>query len=298
MNKKLKGSLLLSLATLIWGSAFIAQSTGMANVGPYTFQAIRCTMAVVGLLPIIFLFDRKKQDGMTYFSRFFDKRLWLAGICCGIPLFFAVNLQQVGLVTTDPGKSAFLTAMYIVFVPLLSIFMGKRPGINAWLGVVLGVMGLYFLSCVGVTSIRPGDVLLLGCAVAFAVQILFVDKFAPYVDPLRLNCLQALVCAIGSTVAMLCTETPTVSGIQGSWWEMSYAGFLSLGAAYSFQILGQKCLEPTLASLIMSLESVVAVLCGWILLQQRLSKWELLGCVLIFAAIIVSQLNIKKRAAK
>lgn len=299
MNNKLKGGLLLLFATMIWGSAFVAQSIGMDYVEPFTFQAIRCTMAVVGLLPIIWLFDKKKQDGKSFMKRFLNKKLWLAGICCGTPLFFAVNLQQVGLVTTDPGKSAFLTAMYIVFVPLLGIFTGKKPGLNAWIGVILGVMGLYFLSCAGVTAISLGDLLLLGCAAAFAAQILLVDRFAPSVDPLRLNCLQALVCAIGSAIAMLLTEHPTLTGIQGSWWEMSYAGFLSLGAAYSFQILGQKELEPTVASLIMSLESVVAVLCGWLLLGQGLSQWEIVGCLLIFAAIIISQLKFqrKKRAA-
>ena len=296
MNRKIKGSLLLSAATLIWGSAFVAQSTGMAHVGPFTFQAVRCTLAVLGLLAIIYIVDRKKQDGKTFLTRFLNKQLWLAGICCGIPLFFAVNLQQVGLVTTDPGKSGFLTAMYIVFVPLFAIFIGKLPTLNAWIGVLLGVVGLYFLSCVGVSSIQPGDLLTLGCAAAFAIQILFVDKFAPSLDPLRLNCLQALVCAIGSTIAMFLTEEPTIAGIQSGFWEMGYVGLMSMGAAYSFQIIGQKDLEPTLASLIMSMESVVAVLCGWIILKQHLSKWELLGCILIFSGILISQLNVKKRA--
>lgn len=295
MNKKFKGNLLLSLATLIWGSAFIAQSTGMAHVGPFTFQAIRCTIAVVGMLAIIALFDRKKQDGKNYITRFLDKQLWLAGICCGIPLFLAVNLQQVGLVTTDPGKSGFLTAMYIVFVPLLSIFIGKKPKINDWIGVVLGVVGLYFLSCMGVTTIQAGDLMTLGCAVAFAVQILFVDKFSPKLDPLRLNCLQALVCAIGSTIVMLLREAPTLTGIRAGFWEMAYVGFMSMGLAYSFQIIGQKDVEPTDASLIMSMESVVALLCGWLILQQKLTKWELLGCALIFAAIIISQCNFKRK---
>ena len=293
MNEKLKGSLLLSLATLIWGSAFVAQSTGMAHVGPFTFQAIRCTIAVVGMLAIIAVFDRKKQDGKNYITRFLDKQLWLAGICCGIPLFLAVNLQQVGLVTTDPGKSGFLTAMYIVFVPLLSIFIGKKPMFNDWIGVGLGVVGLYFLSCMGVTTIKAGDLMTLGCAVAFAVQILFVDKFSPKLDPLRLNCLQALVCAIGSTIVMLLQETPTLVGIRAGFWEMAYVGFMSMGLAYSFQIIGQKNVEPTDASLIMSMESVVALLCGWVILQQKLTKWELLGCALIFAAIIISQCNFK-----
>lgn len=283
------------LATIIWGASFVSQSVGMDHVGPYTFQAIRCAMAVVGLLPVIWFFDRKKQDGKTYLSRFLDKKLWLAGICCGIPLFLAVNLQQLGIVTTDAGKSAFITAMYIVFVPFVGILFRKKPTLISGIGVVLAVVGLYFLSCVGVTSINGGDVLTLLCAVCFAVQICFVDKYAPGVDPLRLNCLQAFVCTVGSTIMMLLTESPTLDGIQGTWWPMCYSGFLSMGVAYSLQILGQQKLEPMVASLIMSLESVVAVLCGWLFLQETMTQWEILGCVLVFAAVLLSQIPIKTR---
>lgn len=278
------------LATVIWGASFVSQSVGMDYVGPYTFQAIRCAMAVVGLLPVIWLFDRGKHDGKTYVSRFLDKKLWLAGICCGIPLFFAVNLQQLGIVTTDSGKSAFITAMYIVFVPFVGILFRKKPTAVSVMGVVLAVIGLYCLSCVGVSTVNSGDLLLLLCAVAFAVQICFVDKFAAGVDALRLNCLQALVCTVGSAIMMGLTETPTLSGIRGTWWPMCYSGFLSMGAAYSLQILGQQKLEPVIASLIMSLESVVAALCGWLFLRETMTQWEILGCVLVFSAVILSQI--------
>ncbi len=297
MKQKIQGSALLLLATIVWGASFVSQSVGMDHVGPYTFQAIRCAMAVIGLLPVIWLFDRRKQDGKTYVRRFLDKKLWIAGLCCGIPLFFAVNLQQLGIVTTDAGKSAFITAMYIVFVPFVGILFRQKPTLASDIGVALAVVGLYFLSCMGATSINMGDVLTLICAVCFAFQICFVDKYAPGVDPLRLNCLQAFVCTVGSTILMLLVESPTLAGIQGSWWPMCYSGFLSMGLAYSLQILGQQKLEPMVASLIMSLESVVAVLCGWLFLRQTLTQWEILGCVLVFCAVILSQIpiTIKRR---
>ncbi len=297
MSKQLKGSLALLFATVIWGSTFVAQSLGMDHVGPFTFQAIRCAMGAICLLPIIYLMDRKKTDGNNYFTRFLDKKLWKAGICCAIPLFFAANLQQMGMVSTDAGKSAFLTAMYIVFVPIFGIFLRRKPSPMVPLSVLIAVLGLYFLSCVGVTSMEIGDLLLLGCAVAFAIQILFVDKFANAVDPLRLNCLQSGLCAVFSAIVMLFTESPTVTGIQGSFWSMCYAGFLSMGAAYSLQIVGQKRLEPALASLIMSLESVIAVLCGWLFLKETMSQWEIIGCLLVFLAVILSQIPSKKASS-
>lgn len=296
MKKKLQGSLWLLLATLIWGSSFVPQSLGMDHVEPFTFQAIRCAMAAIGMLPAIWLFDRKKQDGKTFLSRFLDKKLWKAGVCCAIPLFFAINLQQIGIVSTDAGKSAFLTAMYIVFVPILGIFAGRKPTPIVFISVVLAVVGLYFLSCMGVSSVNPGDIVLLGCAVAFAAQILFVDKYVADVDPLRLNCLQAFLCSIGSGIVMFLLEKPTLSGIAGSWWSMCYVGFLSMGAAYSLQIIGQKYLEPSLASLIMSLESVIAVLCGCIFLQETMTVWEIIGCVLVFSAVILSQIPVPQKA--
>lgn len=267
----------------------------MDHVGPYTFQTIRCAMAAIGLLPVIWIFDRSKKDGKNFSTRFADKKLWIGGICCAVPLCIACNLQQVGIVSTDAGKAAFLTAMYIVFVPLIGLFLKRRPSPLIPVSVTLAVAGMYLLSCVGVTSVNAGDLCLIGCAVAFAVQITFVDKFAPMVDPLRLNCLQAGFCAIGSAVIMAFTETPTLSGIQGSWWPMCYAGFLSMGAAYSLQIIGQKNLEPTGASLIMSLESVFALLFGWLFLQETMTIWEITGCGLIFLAVVLSQVPIPQK---
>ena len=285
---------MLFIATLLWGSTFVAQSVGMDHIGPFTFQAIRCGIGALALLPIIYLFDRRDGHGKEFCRRFADRKLWRAAISCAIPLFFATNLQQMGMVTVDAGKSGFLTAMYIVFVPVIGFFLRQKTSPMVPVSVVIAVVGLYFLSCMGVTSVSIGDLLLLACAVAFALQIIFVDKYVGQVDPIRLNCLQAVICSVGSTIVMLFTESPTITGIQGSFWALCYAGVLSMGIAYSLQILGQKYLEPTLASLIMSLESVIAVLCGCIFLKETMTGWEILGCVLVFIAVILSQIPIKQ----
>ena len=290
MKQKLLGSSALILATIIWGSAFVAQSVGMDHIGPFTFQAIRCALAVVGLLPVIFLLDR----GKNFLRKWKDPQLWKAGILCAIPLFLAVNLQQLGIVTTAAGKSAFLTAMYIVLVPLLGVLMGRKLSPMVPVAVVLGVIGLYLLSCAGVTSVEPGDLMLMGCALMFAVQILFVDKFAPSVDPLRLNCIQSGFCAIGSAIVMLFTEQPTWETVSACALPLCYTGFLSMGMAYSLQIIGQKYVESTAASLLMSLESVFALLSGWLILHETLSTEEAIGCVLVLLAVVLCQIPVGK----
>lgn len=290
MKNKLKGSISLLIATIIWGSAFIAQSVGMDYIGPFTFLAVRCALAVIFLLPLIFLFDIKKKDGMTYLSRWKSKKLWTTGALCGVALFFGSGLQQIGLQYTDAGKAGFITAMYIVLVPICGLFLKKKPPFSALISVILAVLGLYLLSCVGVSQVNIGDVWLMGCALAFAIQITLVDELAQELDGLRLNCIQTLVSCILGTVFMFLTEEPRVSDILPCWLSICYAGILSSGVAFSLQIIGQKDLEPTAASLIMSMESVFAVICGWLLLNERLSSPELCGCLLVFAAVILSQL--------
>lgn len=299
MKKQFKGTVAILVTTMIWGSAFVAQSMGMDHVGPFTFQAVRCLLGGLILLPIIGIADCfGAKDGKNFFTRWADKKLWLAGLLCGLPLFVATNLQQVAIVDTDAGKAAFLTAMYIVFVPILGIFRRQKP--SKWIpfSVALAVVGLYFLSCAGVTGIATGDLLLLGCALAFAVQIIFVDKFANAVDCIRLNCICSFLCSALSAVVMAFTETPTLDGIRGCFGTLAYAGCMSMGIAYSLQMIGQKHIPPAAASLLMSLESVFAVVFGWIFLHQNLSKWEALGCVLVFAAVIFSQLPDKRKEEK
>jgi len=296
MKQKIRGSLLLILATIIWGSAFVSQSIGMDHIGPFAFQAVRCAMAVIALLPVTAVADRFKKDGKSFWKRWTDKKLWKAGILCGIPLFLACNLQQVGLVDVDAGKSGFLTAMYIVIVPVIGIFLKKKPTIMVPISVALAVTGLYFLSCVGTTSIGLGDLLLIGCALMFAVQITLVDQLAQDMDALRLNTIQALVCAVLSAVIMLFTENPTLSGISACLIPLIHTGVFSMGIGYYLQIVGQQSLDSTPATLIMSMESVFAALFGVLLLQETMTGWEILGSLLIFIAVILSQLPVPQKA--
>lgn len=290
MKKQLSGVIALSGATVIWGSAFIAQSVGMDKIGPFTFQAVRCFLAVVFLFPASALFSK----GKPFWKSWADPALWRSGIICGLALFAASSLQQIGLVYTDAGKAGFLTAMYIVFVPFLGLFLGQKPGRNALLSLIPAIVGLYLLSCTSVSGINKGDVLLLLCAVAFSVQILLIDRHCAGLDGLKLNCIQALVAAVLSVPWALLTETVDASRIASCWLPLGYAGVLSMGVAYTLQIVGQKRVAPSAAALLMSLESVFAALFGWLLLHETMTGAEKLGCVLVFAAVVISQLPEKK----
>lgn len=290
MKKQLSGVIALLGATVIWGSAFIAQSVGMDKIGPFTFQAVRCFLAVVFLFPASALFSK----GKPFWKSWADPALWRSGVICGLALFAASSLQQIGLVYTDAGKAGFLTAMYIVFVPFLGLFLGQRPGRNALLSLIPAIVGLYLLSCTSVSGINKGDVLLLLCAVAFSVQILLIDRHCAGLDGLKLNCIQALVAAVLSVPWALLTETVDASRIASCWLPLGYAGVLSMGVAYTLQIVGQKRVSPSAAALLMSLESVFAALFGWLLLHETMTRAEKLGCVLVFAAVVISQLPEKK----
>ena len=290
MNHKYKGTLSLLLATIIWGSTFVAQSVGMDYIGPFTFQTMRSVLAVPFLILLVFLLERNPGASL---KKWFQPGLWKAGLPCGIALFLAAGLQQMGIVHTSAGKAGFITAMYIVLVPILGVFLKKKPPFTAWISVALAVAGLYLLSCVGVTQVNIGDLYLLGCALGYAVQITLVDQMGSNLDGLRLNCIQSLICGILSGIVMMTTEDVMVSNILSCWIPLVYAGIFSLGIAFSLQIIGQKYLEPTPASLIMSLESVFAVLFGWLLLNERMTKYEISGCILVFAAVILSQIPIR-----
>jgi len=295
MKKRPAGMISLLLATVIWGFAFIAQSVGMEHIGPFTFQSVRCALAVAFLFPVSFLLDGKKAGLASTLKKWKDPALWKAGILCGCALFAAASLQQIGLVSTDAGKAGFITAMYIVLVPILGAFMGQRPSAGAIVSVLLAVAGLYLLSCMGSAGINTGDLLLMGCALAFAVQIRCVDRFAGSVDGIRLNCVQSLVVTVLSVPCALLTERIDFAQIWACRSSLLFAGVLSMGVAYSLQIVGQKHLEPTPAALIMSLESVFAVLGGWLILHETMTQWELLGCCLVFCAVILSQLPSPKK---
>ena len=289
-NEQLKGTIQILLATLIWGCAFVAQSVGMDHMEPMGFQAVRSLLAVAALVPTIYVMD---SDKASFLPRWKDKALWKTGIPCGIALFAAQGLQQTGLLYTEPGKAGFITAMYIVLVPVLGLFLRRKCGLRIWFSVALAVGGLYLLSCVGVTRVNLGDILILGSALCFAVQILLIDCLAQNLDGLRLNCVQFLVVTVLSALAAVLTEDFSWQGVLDCAVPLLYTGVLSSGVAFSLQILGQQHLPPEPASLIMSLESVFAVLAGWVLLHQTLSPIELLGCTLVFAAVILSQTKSK-----
>ena len=293
MKKQLIGNVYLFVAVIIWGSTFVAQSVGMDSVGPFTFLAVRSILAVVFLLPIIALFEIK--DIKNYIPKWQDKKLWLGGILCGLSLFVAASLQQVSLVDTDAGKAGFLTSLYVVLVPVIGFFLGKKPTVNVIISILLAVVGLYLLSCVGDATMRISDLMLLGSALAFAVQITLVERLGSNTDGLRLNVIQCLTAGVLSAIVMLFAEDVTMGGILDCSIPLLYAGVLSSGIAYSLQVLGQQHVESNTASIIMSLESVVAVLCGWLLLQERMTRWELTGCALVFIAVILSQIAPKKK---
>lgn len=295
MKKQFRGSAYLLLATIFWGSTFVAQEAAMEYIGPFTFQAVRTSLGALCLLPVIFMLD--KRSGKSFKKGWMDPRLWKAGILCGIPLFIAGNLQQLGIGEgTDAGKAGFLTAMYILFVPLIGIFRKEKPPKLLPVSLILAVVGLYYLSCVGVMTISVGDILLLCCAMAYAVQIIVVDKYVDSVDPVRLNAIQVLVASTLTTVLMFTMETPTVTSIGSCWLPILYSAILSSAAAFTLQIIGQKDLPPSLASLIMSLESVFAVLSGWLILGTKLSKQEWIGCALIFVAVILCQIPLPTKS--
>ena len=295
MKKTIQGCLILLLTTVIWGCAFVAQSVGMDHIGPFTFQAVRCLLGVLALLPVIFLFDLKKTDGKNYISRWCDPKLWKAGILCGIALFVASGAQQVGLIDTAAGKAGFLTSMYIVIVPFLGLFFRKKLSPATVLGVLVAVAGLYLVSGAGATGMAPSDMLMVLCAFAFAVQIVLVERLGMDMDGLRLNCVQCLVCSILSAVVMAFTEAPVLGDLINCALPLAYAGCLSMGVAYSLQIIGQQKVDSVPAAIIMSLESVFAALAGWLLLNERMSPRELTGCGLLFTAVILSQIPARKK---
>lgn len=294
MNQRLFGILLLLFTDLIWGSSFVAQSVGMDYVGPFTFQFARCGMAVLVLLMVVFLRDRRK--GTSFAAGWQSRVLWRGGLLCGTALFAASNLQQIGLIYTTAGKAGFITAMYIILVPVLSLFLGRRSGWRIWVSVSLGVGGLALLSLHSGQTVNTGDLYMLGSALCFSVQILLVEHFSPKADGVRLSCLQILVCGVLSGLVSLFRETVTWQALSACWLPLIYAGVLSLAGGYTMQIVAQRWLPAPVASLAMSMESVFAALSGWVVLHQAMSPRELAGCALMLAAIVLAQLPQRRGA--
>ena len=289
--KQLRGALLLTLAALIWGTAFVAQSLGMDHVGPFTFNGVRNFIAALALTPVILFLRRRRDPAKAEGAAVnYRKTLWLGGLCCGAALTVASSLQQIGLQFTTVGKAGFLTALYIVIVPLLGLFFKKRIPAAVWAGVVIAAAGTYLLSVTEDFTIGRGDLLVILCAVCFSGHILLVDHFSPKVSGVELSAAQFLVTGILSTVAALFAETVSLTDILHSAGPILYTALLSSGVAYTLQIVGQKETPPAVASLVMSLESVFAALSGWLFLKQGMQPREFLGCVLVFAAVILAQI--------
>lgn len=308
MNKtQVRNSFLLLLTAIIWGSAFVAQSVGMEHVEPFTFTFTRSIIGGVVLIPVIILLRKTDSAAMRRDSQGKDvagikgitKYEWLGGICCGIALCAASNFQQIGMLHTTVGKAGFITALYVVIVPILGLFLRKRVPALIWFCVVLSVAGLYLL-CMpkGAFTLAQGDVLVLICALLFSFHILIIDYFSPKGDGVVISCIQFFVCGILSGIIMLFVENPTFANIMDAKWSILYAGALSSGVAYTLQVVAQKGVNPIVASLILCLESVVAVLAGWIILGDKLTSRELAGCILMFVAIVLAQLPTPKKERK
>ncbi|MBQ8403548.1 MAG: DMT family transporter [Clostridia bacterium] len=295
MNKNLRGGAILLLTAIIWGFAFVAQSEGMEKIGALTFQASRMLLAALVLLPTALVFHKAGEKKNGEKAAFMDKKTLLVGIVCGFFLFGASALQQMGIAHTSVGHAGFLTALYILIVPVLGIFTGKKVGSRIWLCIALALAGLYLLCMTGEGfSMSLGDVLVTLCAFVFALHIIAVDKLAGALDGVKVSLVQMTFAGLLSLACAFIFEEPNISDIAASWLPIAYAGVLSCGVAYTLQIIGQKYTEPTVASIIMSLESVFAVLGGAVLLAQFPTLPELAGCALMFAATVISQIPSKK----
>ncbi|WP_269477255.1 DMT family transporter [Hominibacterium faecale] len=298
MNKKLRGNLLLLLTALIWGTSFVAQRAGMDYIEPFTFNGIRSLIGGIVLIPVIFFLGKMnpaddKEESTEEEKKSENKTLILGGISCGVILFVASSLQQFGVVYTTAGKAGFITALYIVIVPILSFFIGKKIRPIVWLCVLLSLAGLYLLCMKDGLSINKGDFLVLLCAFGFSIHILVIDHFSPKTDGVKMSCIQFFVCGIISLVPMAIFETPVWSDILDCWFPILYTGAISCGVAYTLQIIAQKDTDPTIASLLLSLESVLAAISGVLILHEQISPRELIGCIVMFAAIIIAQLPSK-----
>ena len=292
MKQQTRGSLMLLLCSMVWGAAFVAQSEGMNYIGPCTMQAIRYFLAGLVLLPVIALRDKKGISARPAPGAPARRQFW-CGVVCGVILLSASLIQQYGIIYTTVGKSGFITTMYIILVPFLGLFLKLRVKFMNWVCAILALL----VGGEGFSGVNLGDWLTLLCAVFFACHILFIDRVCHDLDGVRLSCIQFFTASILTAIPMFLFEQPSWEAIRSGWLPIVYAGIFSSGVGYTLQILGQQLVPPTLASMILSLESVFALLFGWVLLHQALSARELLGCAVIFFAIIIAQLPSKERQA-
>ena len=290
--KKIFKPLLLVLVAMIWGTAFVAQSSGMKYVGPFTYNCVRMLLGGIVLIPVIAFIDSKKTKETLTLEKNNKKIQILGGICCGIALCVSSMFQQFGVKYTTVGKASFITAMYIVIVPVLSIFLKKHVSKLTAISVVIAVIGFYLLCLSGNDSLAKGDLLVLICAFGFSIHIIVIDYFSPLVDCVKMSCMQFLVGGVLAGIAMFIFEKPVWTDIWACRLEIGYAGIMSCGVAYTLQIVAQKDVNPTIASLLMSLESVFGAIAGYIILGEAFTGRQVIGCIIIFTAVILAQLNI------
>lgn len=280
-STQLKSSLLLFICASIWGVAFVAQSEGMKYIGPFSFTCIRNIMGAVVLLPLALFSKEKSESG---------KSLVTAGVLCGIALGLASCLQQYGIQYTTTGKAGFVTALYIIMIPIAELFFKKKSGIFIWAAVILALIGVYLLCIKEGFSVNKGDVYIFFCAIVFTIQMLLVAHFSPKLNAFRFACIEFAAAGLFSAIPMLFTETLSVSAVTDAAIPLLYTGIMSSGVGYTLQIIGQKKLNPTVAALIMSMESCISAIAGWLLLSQALSAKEIIGCIIMFAAIVLAQI--------
>ena len=298
-NKELGSAVLLFLAAFIWGVAFVAQSVGMDYVGPFTFNGCRFLIGGLVLTPFALVREKKYEMSNGYQSltvkeqKKHKKTTLVGGLCCGVAICVASSFQQAGMLYTSVGKAGFITALYIVLVPVMGIFLKKKVAPIVWFGVVLAAIGFYFLCITESFSINYGDMLLFVCAICFTFHILIIDYFAPKADGVALSCIQFWFSGIVCMGIAILKEAPDFVAIFQAAIPILYAGVMSCGVAYTLQIIGQKHMKPTVTSLILSLESVISVLAGWVILHEVLTGRQLLGCILVFGAVILAQLPVK-----
>ncbi len=289
---------MLLLAALVWGVAFVAQSEGMNYVGTFTFNTCRFILGGAVLIPCIFFLHGRKDSVWQTLSEEEKKQQTrmgiIGGICCGCILCLASCLQQFGIAQTTVGKAGFITTLYIIIVPFLGLFLKKKIGVNIWISAVIAAVGMYFLCITESFSIEAGDRLILLCSVVFSVHILVIDHFSPKADGVVISCVQFFTAGVIAGVPMLLFEQPSVSAILAAAVPILYAGIMSCGVGYTLQVVAQNSVDPTVASLLLSLESVFSVLAGWIILGQKLSGRELFGCALVFAAVLLVQVPTEK----
>jgi drug/metabolite transporter (DMT)-like permease len=294
-NKRLSANLLLLLTAAIWGFAFVAQRVGSQYVGAFTFNGIRFALGAISLIPLILFFEKKKKveisDDKESKVEVTTKRTIISGIVVGIVLYIGATLQQVGLIYTTAGNASFITGLYMVFVPLMGIFLKQKIGRNSWIGVGLAVIGLYLLSINKDFSMGYGDFLEVIGAIFWAIHILTIDNFAKKIDPLKLSCVQFATCSILSLTTALIFEQVTMSGLSKALIPILYGGLLSVGVAYTLQVVAQKNAKPSHAAIILSMESVFGAIGGALLLNEVMSSRGYIGCALILGGILISQIK-------